>query len=123
MKFYKCAHCGNVAVKLVDSSVPLVCCGQAMDELVPNTTDAATEKHVPVLTRNGDSVTVKVFTVEHPMTEAHWITFIAIETETGYQLVNLAPTDKPEATFHCPSKVVKVYEYCNLHGLWSAEGE
>lgn len=90
-------------------------------EIVPNTTDAAGEKHVPVITINGDTVTVTVGSVEYPMLEAHYIQWIAIETERGHQIKRLQPREKPVAVFKTVDKVIAVYEYCNLHGLWKAE--
>ncbi|MCF0173999.1 MAG: desulfoferrodoxin Dfx [Bacteroidales bacterium] len=123
VKFFKCRHCGNVITKVVDSGVKVVCCGEQMAELVPNTTDAAGEKHIPVITVEGNKVNVKVSTVEHPATEAHWIQFIVLETANGCQTKFLTPADKPEANFVIAEgdKVVAAYEYCNLHGLWKAE--
>lgn len=123
LKFYKCEHCGNIAVKPFDSGVPLVCCGDKMQELTPNTVDAALEKHVPVVTVDGVNVHVEVGSVLHPMTEEHFITFICLVTQKGYQFVPLKPDMAPIADFVVPAgdKPVKVYEYCNLHGLWSAD--
>ena len=120
-KFFKCKHCGNVIVKTVDSGVPVVCCGEKMEELVANTVDASQEKHVPVVTKVDDcTIKVNVGSVEHPMTPEHHIAFIYVETKHGGQLVKL--TDKPEAVFcTCADKPVAVYEYCNLHGLWKTE--
>lgn len=120
-KFYKCEMCGNVVVKLVDSKVPLVCCGQKMQELVPNTVDASGEKHVPVVTRlDGNMIKVEVGSVAHPMTDEHHIAFIYVETEDGGIKVDLK--DKPEAVIALgTSKPIAVYEYCNLHGLWKTE--
>ena len=123
LKFFKCAHCGNVAVKPYDKGVPLMCCGEKMTELVANTTDAATEKHVPVVTVEGNVVNVVVGEVEHPMTEEHLIAFIALETKKGFQIAELTAEDAPAATFAVAEgdEAVAVYEYCNLHGLWVAE--
>lgn len=123
VKFYLCNHCGNVAIKPYDKRVPLVCCGEKMTELVANTVDAAKEKHVPVVEVNGSTVHVKVGEVAHPMTEEHQIAFIALVTQKGYQVVELEAADAPEATFAVAEgdSPVKVYEYCNLHGLWVAE--
>ena len=120
-KFYKCRHCGNVIVKLVDSKVPVVCCGEKMEELVPNTVDASGEKHLPVVTRLDErTIKVEVGSVHHPMLPEHHIAFIYVETERGGIRVNL--TDKPEAVICvCQEKVTAVYEYCNLHGLWKTE--
>lgn len=121
--FYRCVHCGNIAIKPFDSGVPLVCCGEAMEELVANTTDAATEKHVPVITTNGSSVHVEVGSVPHPMTPEHYITFVCLVTEKGYQIAQLTSEDVPSANFAVAEgdKAVKAYEYCNIHGLWVAE--
>ena len=120
-KFYKCNHCGNVIIKTVDSGVPVVCCGEKMVELVPNTVDASQEKHVPVVTRVDDCrIKVEVGSVPHPMTEEHHIAFIYVATENGGVQISLK--DKPEAVFcTCNDKPVAVYEYCNLHGLWKTE--
>ena len=120
MKFYKCEICGKIVAMVKETPVDTMCCGQAMRELVPGTTDGATEKHVPVYTLEGNTVKVKVGSVEHPMTDAHHIEWIAIETENGNQRKELKPGDKPEATFALVprDKIKNVYEYCNLHGLW-----
>ena len=120
MKFYKCEICGKIVAMVKETPVDTMCCGQAMRELVPGTTDGAKEKHVPVYTLEGNTVKVKVGSVEHPMTDAHHIEWIAIETENGNQRKELKPGDKPEATFALVprDKVKSVYEYCNLHGLW-----
>ena len=86
-KFYKCNHCGNVIEKHVDSKVPVVCCGEKMQELVANTVDASTEKHVPVVTKVDDcTIKVQVGSVEHPMLPEHHISFIYVETENEDQL-------------------------------------
>lgn len=117
-KFYKCDTCGNVITKVVDSKVPVVCCGKPMTELVPNTVDAATEKHVPVVTWLDDKrIKVEVGSVAHPMLDEHHISFIYVETLDGGIRVDLK--DKPEAVIYVgDTKPVAVYEYCNLHGLW-----
>lgn len=123
VKFYVCNHCGNVAIKPYDKRVPLVCCGEKMVELVANTVDAAKEKHVPVVAVDGSTVRVKVGEVEHPMSDEHQISFIVLVTEKGYQVAELAATDAPVATFAVAegNAPVKVYEYCNKHGLWCTE--
>ena len=120
MKFYKCEHCGNVAVKFVDAGVPLVCCGQKMTELVPGTSDGAAEKHVPVWSENDGYVVVKVGSVTHPMSAEHNIAFIAAESDKGFQIKYLEPGQEPEAEFVLTDEeeVVAVYAYCNKHGLW-----
>ena len=123
VKFFKCMHCGNVVGKVFDQGVPVVCCGENMVELHANDTDGAREKHVPQVTVDGATVTVKVGEVAHPMTEPHFITMIVLVTEKGYQIAPLTPSDAPEATFAVAEgdKPVRAYEYCNLHGLWVAE--
>lgn len=73
MKFYKCSHCGNIVAYVQDNGPKVVCCGEEMKEMVANTTDAATEKHVPVVTVDGNQVTVSVGSVTHPMEEKHYI--------------------------------------------------
>ena len=120
-KFYKCEHCGNVVIKVVDSGVPLICCGEKMKELVPNTVDASQEKHVPVVTRLDDCrIKVEVGSMAHPMTPEHHIAFIYVETENGGIRIDLK--DVPKAKIcTCNGKPIAVYEYCNLHGLWKLE--
>ena len=122
MKFYRCAHCGNIVAYIHDSGVRAVCCGEEMKELVPNTTDAAGEKHVPVIAVDGQTVTVTVGSVEHPMLDAHYIEWIMLETKQGRQRKALKPGEKPAAVFALVpgDEVIAAYEYCNLHGLWKA---
>lgn len=123
MTLYKCKHCGNIIAHLQDSGVRCVCCGEEMKPLVPNTTDAAGEKHVPVIKTEGNTVTVTVGSVEHPMLEAHSIQWIMLETKQGRQRRTLSPGEKPAAVFALTEgdTPVAAYEYCNLHGLWKAE--
>ena len=107
MKFYKCMHCGNVAVKVHDAGVPLVCCGEKMKELIAGESDGAAEKHVPAYSENGGRVLVEVGSVAHPMTEEHSINFIALETKKGYQIAYLRAGEKPEAEFSVISRLVR----------------
>ena len=90
-------------------------------ELTANTVDAAFEKHVPVITVSGDEVKVEVGSVEHPSLDAHYIEFIVLVTEGGFQMKWLKPGMKPEAVFKVTDRPVAAYEYCNLHGLWTAK--
>ena len=122
LEFYKCAHCGNVAVKLFDQGAPLSCCGEEMTLLHAGETDGAAEKHVPVVTI-GETVHVEVGSVLHPMMEAHFITMIVLETSKGFQVKPLQPGEEPKADFAVVpgEEPVAVYEYCNLHGLWKAD--
>ena len=80
MKFYICKHCGNIIAYVRSSGVPVVCCGEPMQEIIPGTTDGALEKHVPVIEVEGNKVTVRVGAVEHPMLPEHYIEWIALET-------------------------------------------
>ena len=123
LKFYICKHCGNIIAFAKNTGVPVVCCGEKMQELVPNTTDAAQEKHVPVITRDGNRVTVQIGSAPHPMVQEHFIEWICLQTTQGNQRKCLRPGDKPEACFMvCDGdEVVAALEYCNLHGLWKAE--
>ena len=92
IKFFRCSHCGKVIVKVVDSDVPTVCCGEAMKELVANTTDAVTEKHLPVVEKGRCKTTVKIGSVPHPMTPEHYINFIVMANANGYEIRFLNPT-------------------------------
>lgn len=123
MKFYVCAHCGNIITFVKDSGVPVMCCGEKMQEIVPGTVDAAVEKHLPVVSVEGSQVTVQVGSVEHPMLPEHFIEWIVLETSTGSQMKALTPGEKPQAVFALADgeKAVAAYAYCNLHGLWKAE--
>ena len=122
MKFYRCNHCGNIIAFLENKGVPVVCCGQKMDEIIPGSVDAAAEKHVPVVAVDGDVVTVCVGSAAHPMTEAHHIAWIVLETENGFQKKDLDPTGEPKAVFALAGdKAVAAYAYCNLHGLWKQD--
>lgn len=123
MKFFKCSICGKEITFIKETGVPTICCGQEMQEIIPGSVDAAQEKHVPVITREGNTVTVQVGSVEHPMLAEHHIEWIILETNKGWQKRDLALTDKPEAVFTLTEgeEVVAAYEYCNLHGLWMAK--
>jgi len=120
MKYYVCEHCGNIVEAVKESGVPIVCCGQKMTELIPGTTDAAVEKHVPAVEVEGNVVKVKVGEVEHPMVPEHFIGWIAIKTTNGEQKKFLQAGEKPEAVFVLAEgeELIETYEYCNLHGLW-----
>ena len=123
MKFYVCKHCGNIITYLNNAGVPVVCCGEKMSELIPGTTDAAVEKHVPVVSIEGNVVTVKVGAVEHPMLDVHYIQWIVLQTNQGNYIKNLVPGQAPQASFILADgeQTVAAYEYCNLHGLWRAD--
>ena len=120
-KFFKCNVCGQVITKAKCSGLQVSCCGKPMQELIPGTVDASIEKHVPVYEIDGNVLTVKVGSVTHPMLQEHYIAFIAVQTDKNVLIKKLTPQDAPEASFALleGEKVIEVYEYCNLHGLWS----
>ena len=117
-EIYKCEICGNMVEVVNVGGGTLVCCDQEMVCLKENDTDAAVEKHVPVVEASDGKVVVTVGSVEHPMMDKHWIQFIEVVTPTQVLRADLEPGAKPIATFLTNEKVVKVREYCNLHGLW-----
>lgn len=121
-KFYICEHCGKIIAVVKESGVPVMCCGQKMKEIIPGTTDAAVEKHVPVYEVKDNKVYVTVGATEHPMLPEHYIEWISLQTKQGNQRKVLKPGDAPKACFAlCDDDVVEaVYAYCNLHSLWKA---
>ena len=121
-KFFRCGHCGNM-VGLIDyTGASLVCCGDEMAELIPNTTEASTEKHLPAVTVSGDSVNVQVGSVAHPMEADHNISFVYVETKRGGQRKTLNAGEAPSVKFvMVDDEPAAVYAYCNLHGLWKTE--
>ena len=123
VKFYKCMHCGNIAIKVVDSGVPLVCCGEQMVELVADTQEAALEKHIPAVEVEGSRIHVNIGSVDHPMIEEHHIMFICLVKEDGYDIHPLSAGDAPCCDFYISDdeKPLTVYEYCNIHGLWKCD--
>lgn len=122
LKFYICDHCGNIITKVQDAGVPVLCCGQKMRELIPGTTEASAEKHIPVYQVKDGLVSVRVGSADHPMLPEHYITWIGLQTKRGFSFQALQPGEAPAASFAlCPGDEVEaVYAYCNLHGLWKA---
>ena len=123
MKFFKCRHCGKIIAVVNERNVPTICCGEPMSEMVPNTSDGAVEKHVPVYEVKDNVVTVTVGEVKHPMMENHYIEWVAIETNFGNQRKILKPGEEPVAKFALleGEKVIRVVEHCNLHGLYATK--
>lgn len=123
--FYHCAICGKVIAVLSDTGVPTVCCGETMEELIPNTTDGVTEKHVPVIREDGSAVTVRIGSAPHPMEDSHRIPWIGLRTAGGFQFRELCAGEEPEAAFALsPGDCAETaFAFCNLHGLWSAAKE
>lgn len=118
-RFYICRRCGNIVGKIHDSGVPLLCCGEPMQELIAGSVDASREKHVPVVACADNTVTVTIGSTEHPMIEAHSILWVYLQTEAGGQRKCLKVGEAPVVTFALTNdKPVAAYAYCNLHGLW-----
>ena len=121
-KFLICRHCGNIVAMIRDEGVPVYCCGEKMQNLEAGVVEASREKHIPVVSVNGNVVSVDVGSVAHPMAEEHSILWIALETDKGVARKYLNPGEAPKADFVLVNeKLLKVYAYCNLHGLWMAE--
>ncbi|MBQ9268625.1 MAG: desulfoferrodoxin [Oscillospiraceae bacterium] len=119
-KFYVCSHCGNIIAFVKNTGVPVMCCGQKMQELVAGTTEAAVEKHIPVYTVEDNVVHVTVGSTEHPMLPEHYIEWISLQTDRGNQRKVLNPGEPPKTDFALlPGETVEaVFAYCNLHSLW-----
>ena len=121
-KFFICKHCKNLVGMIKDAGVKMICCGEPMQELVANTTEAATEKHIPVVTVSGDQIVIEIGSVAHPMTEEHHIAWVYLQTQKGGQRKSLLPGEMPKVTFVLEEdQPVAAFAYCNLHGLWKAE--
>ncbi|MDR3239688.1 MAG: desulfoferrodoxin [Clostridiales bacterium] len=120
-KFYKCSHCGNIIAFVENAGVSIICCGEEMSEIKPNTVDAAREKHVPALSLDGGKLKVTVGSVPHPMTEEHNIMWIAVAEEKRTSRAMLSVGGAPEAEFCMTTNSATVYAYCNLHGLWAVD--
>ena len=119
-RFYICENCGNMVAAIKETGIPVMCCGKKMRRIVPGTTDASIEKHVPVYVREGNLVYVTVGSEEHPMIPEHYIEWISIQTSSGNQRKALNPGDAPKACFALldGDEIEAVYAYCNLHSLW-----
>lgn len=121
-KFLKCEKCGNIVAVVHESKVPLMCCGQKMEQIIPGTVEASKEKHIPVYDVKDNKVIVTVGSVEHPMVDVHYIEWVSLQTKYGNQRKALKPGMEPKVCFAvCEGDEVEaVYAYCNLHGLWKA---
>ncbi|HNY26838.1 MAG TPA: desulfoferrodoxin [Candidatus Sumerlaeota bacterium] len=119
-QIYQCSVCGNIIEVLEAGGGALVCCNQPMKLLTENTTDAAKEKHVPVIEQVPGGVKVKVGSVAHPMLAEHFIQWIEVIADGKSYRQFLAPGEAPEAFFPIEAAQITAREYCNLHGLWKA---
>lgn len=121
-KFYICKHCGNIVGLIKNSGVPLVCCGDSMVQLIPNSTTADPLKHVPEVVSEDGKIIVKIGQVPHPMTEEHLIEWVYVATENGGHRKCLSAGMEPRVEFCLgDDKPLAVYAYCNIHGLWIKE--
>ena len=121
-RFYICPHCRNIAEMVYDTDIPLCCCGDRMNELLPGTVEASTEKHIPEVKVLENRVDVNVGSVDHPMVEVHWIEWVQLVTDKGSYRKWLNPGQAPFVKFLLEDeKPLEVFAYCNLHGLWKAE--
>ena len=120
-QIYVCPICGNIVEMLHEGDGTLVCCGKPMILQEANSVDAALEKHVPVIEKTANGFKVKVGSIEHPMTNDHYIELIEVICDNELLRVFLGPNDKPEAEFNLPGEKITARAYCNLHGLWQSE--
>lgn len=122
VRYFICNHCSNTIAMIKDRGVPIKCCGEKMQEIIPGTSDGAQEKHVPVYNVNGETITVSVVETEHPMTPEHYIEWVCVESEEGIQIKKLNPNTAPKLSFSLSKgdKVKAVYAFCNQHSLWRA---
>ena len=120
MRFYQCETCGQMVAIVKKKGCPIMCCGKPMKEIIPGTTDASVEKHVPVWEVKDGKVFVTVGSVEHPMIPEHYIEWVSLQTKQGNQRKALQPGEEPKVCFSiCDGDEVEaVYAYCNLHSLW-----
>lgn len=119
MRFYKCKRCNKIVLEIANGNSK--CCKETSEELIPNTVDASKEKHLPVIEINDNEIKVSIGSVMHPMSKEHLIEWVVLETNKGYQMVRFNDSDIPVVTFKSDDRVLGVYAYCNLHGLWKIE--
>ena len=119
-QIYKCNICGNIVELIHVGGGKLVCCGEPMEKLSEKTKDEGAEKHVPVIEKTSDGIKVKIGSAPHPMEKEHYIKWIEIEANGKAYREYLTPESLPEAEFCVNANNIRVREYCNVHGLWSA---
>lgn len=122
VSFFRCEVCGNMVGLIKDGGGQLVCCGKPMVKLEANTTDASQEKHVPVASRKDGKIHIEIGSAAHPMTEKHFIEWVAVVTDNSTERISLSPGDEPKVVLcECSKPDAEVYAYCNLHGLWKTK--
>ena len=121
-KFFRCLHCGQIVAMVKKTGVPVICCGEAMQEIIAGTIDASKEKHTPRYIIEDNKVKVFVGEVEHPMSAEHYIEWVSLQSKKGNQRKALKISEKPYVEFliEPDDEIEAVYAYCNLHGLWKA---
>jgi superoxide reductase len=121
LQVFKCDICGNIVEVLHGGKGQLVCCNESMKELVANTVDASLEKHVPIIEKTENGITVKVGSAPHPMEEKHYIEWIEVIIDSRVYRQFLVPGGSPEAFFPVKGESITAREYCNVHGLWESK--
>lgn len=120
--FYRCPKCGNLVAVIEKGTCVPTCCGEPMVKLVAGSVEAAAEKHIPAVTRADGKIVARVGEVDHPMVDAHYISWVALASPARIEVHYLKPGDEPVTSFACDgADDVTIYAYCNLHGLWKAE--
>jgi len=121
LEIYKCTVCGKMTQVIHEGNGELVCCHKPMTKLVAGITDAAQEKHVPVVSKSDCGYDVVVGSVAHPMEDKHYIEWIEVIADGTSFRKFLKPGEEPKASFCVKADNVEVREYCNLHGVWKKE--
>ncbi len=123
MQYFLCNHCGNITELVRDGGAPLHCCGEKMRRMDEDGMIGPAEKHLPKVKIEDGCVFVSVAETPHPMSEEHYIGWIALTTDKGTQRKAFLPSDVPEALFPLlkGEKPLEVYAFCNLHGLWKKD--
>lgn len=120
-QIYRCPVCGNIVEVIHAGGGELVCCGQPMELLQGKTEDTGYEKHLPVIEKSENKITVKIGSIPHPMEEAHYIELIEIIADDKVYKKFLKPGDTPEAVFEISADNITARAYCNVHGLWQTK--
>lgn len=124
LEFYKCNICGNFVEIVLPGAGELVCCGQPMERMreQSNAEEMLGEKHVPVVSKNGEELEVRVGEIPHPMIDEHYIQFIEVNSldKRYVKRKYLYPHEEPVLKYKCNCDKVEARELCNIHGLWTS---